>query len=116
MRALCRILVVLPLLLLLNLALSSSTAPGPPLLSIDLRSLGYLPPVAERDVRSLGFLDAPVAFLDDETLAVSFLVANEQPGPSKRDTPRGSPVLFHTVLLDPLNGHVYRRRSWGNSG
>jgi hypothetical protein len=83
---------------------------------MDLRSLGYLTPVAERDIRSLGFLDASVAFLDDETLAVSFLVANEHPGPSKRDAPMGSPVLFHTALLNALNGQLYKQRSWGNAG
>jgi hypothetical protein len=115
MRSLCRILVVLPPLLLLSLALSPCCEPGPPLVSLDLRALGYLPPVAERDIRSLGFLDAPVAFLDDETLAVSFLVANEHPGLSKRDALLGSPILLRTVLLDPLNGHAYQQRSWGNA-
>jgi hypothetical protein len=115
MRALCVILVVPLFALYLGITHSSGTAPDTAVLSLDLRSLGYLPPLAERDVRSLGFLDAPVAFLDSQTLAVSFLVANEQSGPSKRDAPMGSPVLFHTVLLDPLNGRVSQRRSWGNS-
>ena len=115
MRSLCVILLVPLFAFILHITHSSGTAADTPVLSLDLRSLGYLPPVAERDVRSLGFLDAPVAFLDSQTLAVSFLVANEQPGPSKRDTPMGSPVLFHTLLLDPLDGRVYQRRSWGNS-
>ena len=75
-----RILVVLPALLLLILAATSSSEIGKPLISLDLRSLGYSPPVAERDIRSLNFLDAPVAFLDSETIAISFLMANEHPG------------------------------------
>jgi len=116
MCSLWRILVILALLLPLELASSPTTALGPPLLSLDLRSLGYLTPVAERDVRSLGFLDASVAFLDDGTLAVSFLVANEHPGPSKRDAPMGSPVLFHTAVLNALDGQLYKQRSWGNAG
>ena len=116
MRRLCRILVIFPPLLFLSLALFSTTSSRLPLVSLDLHSLGYLTPVAERDIRSLAFLDASPAFLDDETLAVSFLVANEHPGPSKRDAPMGSPVLFHTALLNPLNGQLYRQRSWGNAG
>jgi len=116
MRSLWRTILILAVLLPLELASSSTTAPGSPLLSLDLRSLGYLTPVAERDIRTLGFLDASVAFLDDETLAVSFLVANEHSGPSKRDAPMGSPVLFHTALLNALNGQLYKQRSWGNAG
>jgi hypothetical protein len=111
-----RILVAFPAPLFLILAVISRGEIRKPVITLDLRSLGYLPPVAERDIRSLDFLDAPVAFLDSETLAVSFLVANEHPGFSKRDAPVGSPVLFHTVLLDPLNGHVHQQRSWANAG
>jgi hypothetical protein len=115
MRSPFRILIALPAFLFMILAATSSSENSEPLVSLDLRSLGYLPPVAARDMRALSFLDAPVAFLDNETLAVSFLVANEHPGFSTRDTPMGSPILFHTVLLDPLNAHVYQQRSWGNA-
>ena len=111
-----RIVVLLFSLVLFTVPLVFGSEIARPLFSLNLLSIGYYPPVAERDLRSLDFLNASVTFLDSETLAVSFLTLNEHPGFSKRDTPMGSPVLFHTVLLDPLNGHIYQQRSWGNAG
>jgi hypothetical protein len=86
-----------------------------PILSADLRTLGYLPPVAERDVRYYNFLRGAIAFLDDQTLAVSFFKKNEHPGLSRRDGTPGSEVVFHTVFLDPSTGRVRDQRTWGNA-
>ena len=86
-----------------------------PILSLDLRSLGYLPPVAERDLRYYSFLRGAVTFLDDQTLAVSFLKKNEHPGLSRRDGTPGSEVVFHTIFLDPSTGRVRDQRTWGNA-
>jgi hypothetical protein len=86
-----------------------------PILSADLRTLGYLPPVAERDVRYYNFLRGAITFLDDQTLAVSFFKKNEHPGLSRRDGTPGSEVVFHTVFLDPSTGRVRDQRTWGNA-
>jgi len=86
-----------------------------PILSLDLRTLGYLPPVAERDLRYYSFLRGAVTFLDDQTLAVSFLKKNEHPGLSRRDGTPGSEVVFHTIFLDPSTGRVRDQRTWGNA-
>jgi hypothetical protein len=80
-----------------------------------LRTLGYLPPVAERDLRYYSFLRGAVTFLDDQTLAVSFLKKNEHPGLSRRDGTPGSEVVFHTIFLDPSTGRVRDQRTWGNA-
>ena len=116
MSLLRRIVVFLSLQSLLAVPLVFTSEIARRLFSLDLLSVGYFPPEAERDLRALDFLNASVAFLDGETLAVSFLILNEHPGMSRRDAPMGSMVLFHTVFLDPLSGHVYQRRSWGNAG
>src|ERR1700704_5178496 len=86
-----------------------------PILSADLRPLGYLPPVAERDVRYYNFLRSAVTFLDDQTLAVSFFKKNEHPGLSRRDGTPGSEVVFHTAFLDVSSGRVRDQRTWGNA-
>ena len=86
-----------------------------PILSLDLRALGYLPPVAQRDLRYYNFLRGAVTFLDDQTLAVSFFKKNEHPGLSRRDGTPGSAVVFHTVFLDPPTGRVRDQRTWGNA-
>ncbi|HEY4818313.1 MAG TPA: hypothetical protein VIH67_12850 [Candidatus Acidoferrum sp.] len=87
-----------------------------PILSLDLRTFGYLPPVAERDLRYYSFLRGADTFLDDQTLAVSFFKKNEHPGLSRRDGTPGSEVVFHTVFLDPSTGRVRDQRTWGNAG
>jgi len=86
-----------------------------PVLSADLRTLGYLPPVADRDVRYYYFLRGAVTFLDNQTLAVSFFKKNEHPGLSRRDGSPGSAVVFHTVFFDPATGRVRDQRTWGNA-
>jgi hypothetical protein len=86
-----------------------------PILSIDLRTLGYLPPVSQRDLRYYNFLRGAVTFLDDQTLAVSFFKKNEHPGLSRRDGTPGSAVVFHSVFLDPSTGRVRAQRTWGNA-
>jgi hypothetical protein len=86
-----------------------------PILTLDLRSLGYLPPAAERDLRYYTFLRGAVTFLDDQNLAVSFLKKNEHPGLSRRDGTPGSEVVFHTIFLDPSTGRVRDQRTWGNA-
>ena len=87
-----------------------------PFVSIDLPTLGYVTPTAERDVRAYSFLKYSVAFLDDGTLAVSFLKKNDHPGLSRRDGTPGSGFVFHTVLIDPLSGRVGGQHTWGNAG
>jgi hypothetical protein len=87
-----------------------------PILSLDLRRLGYLRPVAERDFRAYTFLQESVAFLDDGILAVSFYRKNDQPGLSRRGSTPGSEVVFHSVMLDPVAGSVKSQRTWGNAG
>lgn len=87
-----------------------------PILSLDLRTFGYLLPVAERDFRAYAFLQDSVAFLDDHLLAVSFLKKNDHPGLSRRDGTPGSEVVFHSIFLDPLTGVVSGQRTWGNEG
>jgi len=116
MSSLRRIVIFLSSLSLLVVPLVFTSETARSLFSLDLLSVGYFPPAAERDVRALDFLNASVVFLDGETLAVSFLILNEHPGMSRRDAPMGSLVLFHTVFLNPLNGDIYQRRSWGNAG
>jgi hypothetical protein len=61
-------------------------------------------------------MKAPVAFLDDETLAVSFFEKNDHPGLSRRDGTPGGRFLFHSVLLNPVTGGVIGQRTWGNAG
>jgi hypothetical protein len=85
------------------------------ILSLDLRSLGYLPPVAQRDLRYYSFLRGAITFLDEQTLAVSFFKKNEHPGLSRQDGTPGSAVVFHTVFLDPSSGRVRGQRTWGNA-
>jgi len=80
-----------------------------------LRTLGYLPPVAERDLRYYSFVRGAVTFLDDQTLAVSFLKKNEHPGLSRRDGTPGSEVVFHTIFIDPSTGRVRDQRTWRNA-
>jgi len=86
-----------------------------PVLSVDLRTVGYLPPVAERDLRYYTFLRGAITFLDEHALAVSFFKNNEHPGLSRRDGTPGSAVVFHTVFLDPASGRVRDQRTWGNA-
>lgn len=86
-----------------------------PILSIDLRPLGYLPPVTERDFRYYDFLRGAITFLDERTLAVSFFKKNEHPGLSRRDGTPGSEVVFHTIFLDLSTGRVRDQRAWGNA-
>jgi len=88
----------------------------PPILSLDLSSLGYVWPAAERDVHVYDFLRYAVAFVDEQTLGVSFMKRNEHPGMSRRDGTAGSMFLFHTVLLNPITGQINGQRSWGNAG
>ena len=97
-------------------ALAATNEVVPLVLSVDLRGVGYYQPATERDRRASDFLYDAVVFLDDQTLAVSFLALNDHPGPSTRENPTGSPVLFHTVFLNPRNGHVDWQTSWGNAG
>lgn len=85
-----------------------------PSVTIDLRQFGYLHPVAERDEWSYALLSDPLLFLDSDHLAASFLVANPQPGLSRRENPFGSPVLFHTANIDMKTGKAVWARSWGN--
>jgi hypothetical protein len=86
-----------------------------PILSIDLRPLGYRPPVTERDFRYYSFLRGAITFLDEQTLAVSFFKNNEHPGLSRRDGTPGSELVFHTVFLDPSTGRLRDQRTWGNA-
>jgi hypothetical protein len=88
----------------------------PPILSVDLRAFGYVRPTAEREKRVYDFLRYSVAFLDDETLTVSFLKKNDHPGLSRRDGTPGGEYVFHTALLDPLTGRVRGQHTWGNAG
>ncbi|HEY1924633.1 MAG TPA: hypothetical protein VGG58_05240 [Candidatus Acidoferrum sp.] len=61
------------------------------------------------------FLRDAVTFVDDQTLAVSFLTRNEHPGMSRRDGAAGGFYLFHTAFLDPATGRV-KAETWGNAG
>jgi hypothetical protein len=101
---------------LLSNPLGSCKEAVQPILSLDLRTLGYLRPTAERDFRAYDFLRDSVAFLDDGILAVSFYYKNDRPGLSRRDGTPGSEVVFHSVLLDPITGSVRGQRTWGNAG
>ena len=85
-----------------------------PSAEIDLRQFGYLHPVAERDEWSYALLADPLLFLDSDHLVASFLVANPQPGLSRRESPFGSPVLFHSANIDLNTGKAVWTRSWGN--
>jgi len=87
-----------------------------PILSLDLRTFGYLRPIAERDFRAYDFLRDSVAFLDGGILTVSFYRKNDHPGLSRRDDTPGSEVVFNSVLLDPMTGSVRGQRTWGNAG
>jgi len=111
-----RIALISCCLVLLWNPLGSCNEGAQPILSLDLRTLGYLRPVAARDFRAYTFLQDSVAFLDDGILAVSFYRQNDHPGLSRRDGTPGSEVVFHSVLLDPLTGSVRGQRTWGNAG
>ena len=87
-----------------------------PNLTIDLLTLGCVIPKAERDVRAYDFLTQSVAFIDEETLAVSFFERNDEPGLSRRDGTPGRALVFSTVLLDPITGHLSGQLLWGNAG
>lgn len=93
---------------------SSQAEANPPIWSVDLHAFGYAEPTIERDLRVYTFLHDSVAFLDNGTLAVSFLKKNDHPGLSRRDGSSGSPVVFHTVLMDSLTGRAGPQRTWGN--
>jgi hypothetical protein len=83
---------------------------------MDLKTVGYAWPTAERELRAYDFLRDAVAFIDDTTLAVSFLALNAHPGPSNRNGMAGGKFLFHTVFVNPKTGQVLAERSWGNAG
>src|ERR1700743_1883288 len=87
-----------------------------PALRVDLKALGYAWPTTEREVRVYDFLRDAVSFIDDETVAVSFLALNAHPGVLKRDGTAGGVFLFHTAFVNPKTGQVLAERSWGNAG
>src|SRR6266481_4871747 len=85
-----RIAIISCCLVLLWNPLGSSNEAAQPILSLDLRTFGYLRPIAARDFRAYDFLQDSVAFLDDGTLAVSFYCKNDHPGLSRRGGTPGS--------------------------
>jgi hypothetical protein len=87
-----------------------------PTVTVDLRLLGYTAPTAERDTRALSFLHEAVAFLDEDTLAVSYFVRNDHPDFSRRDGTPSGPILFHSAFVDTRTGSVSAQRSWSNAG
>lgn len=111
-----RIALISCCLVLLWNPLGSRNEGAQPILSLDLRTFGYLRPIAARDFRAYDFLQDSVAFLDDGTLAVSFYCKNDHPGLSRRGGTPGSEVVFHSVLLDTTTGSVRGQRTWGNAG
>src|SRR5260370_41953178 len=84
-----------------------------PILSLDLRTLGYLPPVAERDLRYYSFVRGAVTFLDDQTLAVSFLRKNEHPGLSRRRRYAGQRGCLPHYFSRPLDWACARPTNLG---
>ena len=64
-----RIALISCCLVLLWNPLGSCNEGAQPILSLDLRTLGYLRTVAARDFRAYTFLQDSVAFLDDGILA-----------------------------------------------
>jgi hypothetical protein len=116
MKGLFRIVLASCWLGLLSNPIGSCKEAVQPILSLDLRTFGYLRPIAARDFLAYDFLQDSVAFLDEGTLAVSFYCKNDHPGLSRRDGTPGSEVVFHSVLLDPTTGAVRGQRTWGNAG
>jgi hypothetical protein len=105
----------------LSLAINFQGAPqaihrAKPTTKVDLKTLGYTWPTAERELRAYDFLRDAVAFIDDETSAVSFLALNAHSGASKRDGAAGGTLLIHTAFVNPKTGQVLAERSWGNAG
>jgi hypothetical protein len=95
---------------------SSQSQSITPKITVDLRPLGYTVPTIERYVRALSFLDNAVAFLDEDTLAVSYFVKNDHPGFSRRDGAPSGHVLFRSAFVDARTGSVSGQRTWSNAG
>ena len=108
--------IVLCLLALCSRSLSSNNESPALAVSIDLRAFGYAVPTEQKDIRAYDFMKNPIAFLDDGTLAISFLQKNDHPGLSKRDGTPGGRFLFHSILLNPATGDELGQRTWGNAG
>jgi hypothetical protein len=87
-----------------------------PSVTFDLRPLGYTLPTIERYVRAMSFLDNAAAFLDEDTLAVSYFVKNDHPDFSRRDGAPSGHVLFRSAFVDARTGSVSAQRTWSNAG
>ena len=95
---------------------SSQSQSITPKITVDLRPLGYTVPTIERYIRALDFLDNAVAFLDEDTLAVSYFVKNDHPGFSRRDGAPSGHVFFRSAFVDARTGSISAQRTWSNAG
>jgi hypothetical protein len=56
-----------------------------------------------------------LAFVDNETLAVSFFVRNPNPGLSVRGKVAGGQQLFQTIFVDAKTGNILHVDQWSNA-
>src|SRR5580704_7337185 len=87
-----------------------------PTITVDLRLLGLEFPEHSPALRAYELMKNKVAFTDQNTLAVSFFVPNNNQGLSVRGRIFGGPYLFQTVFLDARTGKALRTQTWSNSG
>lgn len=86
-----------------------------PALTLDLHQFGYEVPNNARVNRIFPTPHQVVAFVDDNTLAVSLFVRNPHPGLSVRGKVFGGRYLFQTTFLGARSGNVLHTETWSNS-
>ena len=82
---------------------------------LDLRQIGYERPKRFREQMEDQTLRNQIIFLDDDTLAVSLIVLNPNPGLSVRNKHFGGNYLFQTTFLDARSGKILRTQTWSNA-
>jgi len=82
--------------------------------TLDLRGFGYEEPTEKWARLHMGPRNS-VAFVGDDTVAVSLFVRNPKPVLSVRDRKFGGPYIFQTTFVDARSRKVLRTQQWSNS-
>jgi hypothetical protein len=106
---------VLGVLLQLQVGLGVVQAQDQPVWVEDLTLAGYSKPDDAKNLNDYLEIKHRLVFIDDKTLAVTFLGRNERLGFTMPGQP-GAPYVVKTAFVDVSSGAVQKTSIWGNSG
>jgi hypothetical protein len=91
----------------------ATAADHAPLWELDLRPLGYVDATDFIISDYWSTVNEPVFFLDEQTLAITFLVRNNNSGLSTRES-SGAPYVTMTSLIDVATGKLRTKKIWAS--